>query len=63
MTVPFEQLHHRAPEPPEIVDQPLGRPAAVRGVVGQGADAGNREELGELAQQAGLLPGRRMWYP
>ena len=55
MPGPLDQLDLAAPEPAQVVAEPFGGPPAVAGAVGVGADAGDAEKLGELAEHAVLL--------
>src|SRR5690606_32081712 len=54
----LEQVDDGTAEPAQVIDEPGGGAAAVLRVGRQGADARNREELGELLEETGLLAGR-----
>ena len=55
MPVALDQVHHRAAQPGQLGAEPVGGAAGVLGMCGEGAHAGNGEEVGELLQQPGLL--------
>jgi len=64
MSAPFQELDLRAAQAPELRHHPIGGLATVGGMIGEGADAGDGKELGELLQPPiAVCLGDRHWIP
>jgi hypothetical protein len=63
LPVSLDEGRDRAAQPPKISEQPLSGLPTVGGVVGERADAGDGQELGQFAEQEIVRAGKGMvWH-